>query len=590
MSERLTPTPTEDGMAQDTAGPATLTEALDYAARGEKGYNYYDARGRLREVLPYRELARLARVTAGRLRTLGLKPGDRVAIALDTGAEFPVAFFGCRYAGLVPVALPMPVHLGTHHAYVDKLRGLIQACDAALVIAGSGVEEFVEEALSTLDRIPFHTPDSLAAVEADARPLPAQGADDVAYIQFTSGSTRFSRGSVITEGAVLSNLRATIEHGLRITPRDRCASWLPVYHDMGLVGFYLAPVLGLMSVDYLKPRDFGVRPLQWLKLISTNRCTIAFSPPFGYDLCCRRLRPGQLEGLDLSSWRVAGVGAEVIHPAVLERFAEQLAPVGFNPRAFVAAYGLAEASLAVAFAPLGEGARVVKADAEALTEDAVLEAPRAPDRRQATLVDCGYVLHGHELAIRDEADRPLPDSRIGRIKVRGPSLMRGYFRDPASTGEVLDEAGWLDTGDLGCLVDGRLVITGRRKDLIIVNGRNILPQDLEHLLEARAGIRAGDASAFAVPGPDGADRVVLVVHCRLQDTRERSDLIKRIQHMVYEHSGVHCEVELVPPHTLPRTSSGKLSRSAARRDYLRRNRLRDRGEQSPGSRSLEGAA
>ncbi len=564
------PTPTEDGLMPRPAGSATLVEALNHAACGDKGYNFYDARGRLREVLPYRELKPLAEATARRLRALGLAPGDRVAIALDTEAAFPVVFFGCRYAGLVPVALPMPAHLGSHRAYVEQLRGLVQACDAALVVAGSGVEGFVTEALEELPEVTSYSPAELAAVAEDGAPLPAPGPDDVAYMQFTSGSTRFSQGAVITERAVLSNLRGTIEHGLRITPSDRCASWLPFYHDMGLVGFLLTPVVALMSVDFLKPRDFGVRPLQWLKIISNNRCTIAFGPPFGYDLCRRRVRGSQLEGLDLSCWRVAGVGAEMIRPAVLAEFAAQLAPAGFDARAFVAAYGLAEASLAVAFAPLGHGIEAMRVDADALTDEAMVVPLRKAGGRTLELVDCGHVLHGHEVVIRNDDGEAMEDHHIGRVTVRGPSLMREYFRAPEATGEALLPGGWLDTGDLGCMVKGHLIITGRRKDLIIVNGRNILPQDLEYLMETRLETRSGDASAFAVPGPDGGDQVVLVLQCRTQAADERASLVKRVQHLVYEHSGVHCEVDLVPPQTLPRTSSGKLSRSAARKDYLQR--------------------
>ena len=581
MAVTSEPTPTEDANPPRLHEPATLVEALEHAARGDKGYNYYDARGRLQEVLTYRRLARMAAATGRRLRGLGLAPGARVVIALDTEAAFPVLFFGCRYAGFVPVALPMPVHLGSHRAYVDQLRGLIAGCDAALVVAGSGVEEFVAEALSGSRTVPMYTPAELADLPQDPGPLPAGGPDDIAYMQFTSGSTRFSRAAEITERAVLSNLRGTIQHGLRITPADRCASWLPYYHDMGLVGFLLTPVLALMSVDFMKPRDFAVRPLQWLRIISANRCTIAFGPPFGYDLCAHRLRDAQAGELDLSSWRVAGVGAEMIRPAVLARFAGKLAPARFDPRAFVAAYGLAEASLAVSFAALGKGITSVPADAETLTSDARVEPPRGDGARALELVDCGRVLPDHELVIRDEAGRPLPERHIGRVTVRGPSLMRGYFRDPDSTRETLDPQGWLDTGDLGCLVDGRLVVTGRSKDLIIVHGRNILPQDLEHLMETDVGLRTGDVSAFAVPDAQGSDHVVLVVQCRLQEPPERAALVRRIQHVVYEHSGVHCEVDLVRPQTLPRTSSGKLSRSAARRDYLERVRRGESAARAP---------
>jgi len=566
------PTPTQDGSVDAATRPTSLVAALERAARGNKGFNYYDARGRLAAVLPYRTLRERAEETGRRLCGLGLEPGARVAIALDTEPAFPILFFGCRYAGLVPVAMPMPVHLGSGRAYVEQLQGLILACDAALVVAGAEVERFAQEAMAAQPGVPLHTPDSLAELTPDIGPLPASRPDDLAYLQFTSGSTRFSCATEITEHAVLSNLQATIDHGLHIGPSDRCASWLPYYHDMGLVGFMLTPVVAIMSVDFLKPRDFGVRPLQWLRIISANRCTIAFGPPFGYDLCALRVRGSQLAELDLNSWRVAGVGAEMIQPAVLARFAERLSPAGFNPRAFVAAYGLAEACLAVSFAPLGEGIRTLTLDADRLSTLGRAEPPRDDAARRLQFVDCGRVLQGLEVMIGDAQGQALSQPQVGRILIRGPSVMRRYFRNPEQTREALSADGWLDSGDLGCLLDGRLVITGRRKDLIISNGRNIRPEELEHLVESRLGVRAGDVSAFAISGADGAEEVVLVMQGRVRAAEERSTLIKQVRQLIYQHTGVQCLIDLVPPHTLPRTSSGKLSRSAARRDYLARAR------------------
>ena len=570
MAEQTAPTPTCDDHPQRPADFATLTQALDYAAAGRRGFNFHDARGRLREVLPYRELRERARNMARRLIALGLRAGDRVAMVVDTEAAFPVVFFGCRYAGLVPVALPLPVNLGSHEAYVEQIRGLLQACDANLVVAGDDYNGLVQEAMPAVPGVTLYTPGALEELPAPEAELPPSVPGDVAYLQFTSGSTRFSRGVVITERAVMSNLQGIVRHGLQVRPDDRCASWLPLYHDMGLVGFLLGPMVSQLSVDYLRPRDFGVRPLRWLGLISSNRCTIAFGPPFGYALCSRRLRPGDLEGLDLRSWRIAGVGAEMIRPAVLDSFAELLAPAGFDTRAFVACYGLAEASLAVTFAPLSRGLDVMSLDRDALARDGKALPAAGSGAQEARMVSCGPVLPGHQLVIRDEHHQPLPDGQIGRVTVSGPSLMSGYFRNPEASREVLHADGWMDTGDLGFMTDGQLVVTGRRKDLIIVNGRNIWPQDLEHLAEGEPEVRAGDASAFAVPGRDGTDQVVLVVQCRLHDAAQRGELAARLRRGVYAHAGVRCTVELVPPHTLPRTSSGKLSRAAARRDYLQR--------------------
>jgi len=339
---------------------------------------------------------------------------------------------------------------------------------------------------------------------------------------------------------------------------------------MGLVGFLLGPVVSQLSVDYLRTRDFAVRPVQWLKLISRNRGTIAFGPPIAYQLCDQRLRAADIEELDLSSWRIAGVGAEMIRLAPLESFSNSLKSARFDPRAFLPCYGLAESSLAVAFAPVDGGVLAELVDADVLSDEGVA-VPARPDAREVReVVNCGRVLPEHEVIIRDETGAGLGYRRTGRVTVRGPSVMSGYFDDPESTKEVLTEDGWLETGDLGYMTEEGLFVTGRSKDLIIINGRNIWPQDLEYLAEQRDQVRIGDSSAFAVSDPDGMETAVLVVQCRVSDEAEREKLMSQIQSSVYASFGVHCLVDLVPPRTLPKTSSGKLSRDAARRGFLER--------------------
>ncbi|MCH7563941.1 MAG: fatty acyl-AMP ligase [Gemmatimonadetes bacterium] len=562
--------PSNHDLPHRLADFATLSEALDYAATGATGFDYYDSKGRLKEAMPYSELQRRARSLARKLLGTGLSRGDRIAGIAETDPEFAVLFFACQYAGLVPVALPISLNLGGHAAYVEQLRRLLMGSRPALALAPTELQPFLEEAAEGLTGLaPRSFGDLEALPEADVE-LRATEPEEIAYLQFTSGSTRFPRGVVITESMVMSNLRGIVRQGLAVRPGDRGVSWLPFYHDMGLVGCLLGPVVSQLSVDYLRTRDFAVRPVQWLKLISRNRGTLAFGPPIAYQLCDQRLRADDIADLDLSSWRIAGVGAEMIRLAPLERFAHSLKSARFDPRAFLPCYGLAESSLAVAFSPVDRGVLAERVDADALSDEGVA-VPAGPEARAVReVVNCGQVLPEHEVVIRDEAGADLGYRRTGRVTVRGPSVMSGYFDDPESTREVLTEDGWLETGDLGYMTEEGLFVTGRSKDLIIINGRNIWPQDLEYLAEQQQQVRIGDASAFGVSDPDGMENAVVVVQCRVSDVAERAKLVSQIQGSIYASFGVHCLVDLVPPRTLPKTSSGKLSRDAARRGFLER--------------------
>jgi fatty-acyl-CoA synthase len=312
-----------------------------------------------------------------------------------------------------------------------------------------------------------------------------------------------------------------------------------------------------------------MRPRQWLALISRNKATISFSPPFGFELCNRRLREGEAETFDLSTWRVAGVGAETIRPRVLRDFAETLAPSGFDPKAFLACYGMAECSLAVSFAPLGGGLSVDRVDADHLALHHQARPSQDPlAERVSEFVNCGVPLSEFEVEIRDTSGKVVPERHIGVIHVRAPSVMSGYFNEPEITAETLSPDGWLDTGDIGYRVADNIMITGRKKDLIIINGRNIWPQDLEQLAEQQPDVRPGDALAFAVPSKDGTDIALMVVQYREKDAGKRAELIRRLQGVIHAEVGVDCHIELAPLHTLPRTSSGKLSRSKARQNYI----------------------
>lgn len=566
-------TPTENSIALRQGDFQSLAEALDYAAEGTTGINFYSGKGALAVSLSYAQLRDDARSLASKLLGLGLKRGERMALVADTDADFVRFFFACQYAGLVPVPLPAAVHLGGRQAVIENLRKLLVSCGAKAAMSSSSFYPFLADAVDGLNLGHAGEPAFFDALPEADLPLQHPRPEEVAYLQYTSGSTRFPRGVVITQKSVMANLEGIIRNGLGVRPGDRCTSWLPFYHDMGLVGFLLAPMASQLSIDYLSTRDFAMRPRLWPALISRNRATISYSPTFGYALCARRIRPTEIEQYDLSSWRIAGTGAEPIRADILTSFAQLLEPAGFNSRAFVASYGMAECSLAVSFAPLDKGLVIDRISAETLTENGtavpVEESRRTGETKE--LVFCGAPLPGHEVEIRDEQGRVLPERRCGVLHVRGPSVMSGYLGDQESTREVLSSDGWLNTGDLAYLADGQVIITGRIKDMIIVNGRNIWPQDIEFIAEQMPEIRSRDAAAFSTGGVGEEEAVVLVVQCRQFDEMERDRLVEALRGRVREEFGIDCMVELVPPHTLPQTSSGKISRTMARADFLHRN-------------------
>jgi len=566
-------TPTENSIDLRLGDFNSLVEALDYAAEGETGINFYSGRGELTLALPYTLLRSMARSLARKLLGLGLPRGERMALVAETDHDFVRFFFACQYAGLVPVPLPAAVHLGDRQAIIEKLRKLIISCGAQAVMCSSSFFPFLAEATAGLDLKNTGEPGFFDALPESDVPLQAPKPDEVAYLQYTSGSTRFPRGVVITQRAVMANLTGIIRHGLSVRPGDRCTSWLPFYHDMGLVGFLLAPLASQLSIDYLSTRDFAMRPRLWLALISKNRSTISYSPTFGYALCARRVRPTEIEQYDLSSWRIAGTGAEPIRADILGCFAELLVSTGFDSRAFVASYGMAETSLAISFAPFDRGLEIDRIDAKALMENGIAIPVKDGncDRETKELVFCGSVLPGHEIEIRDELGQILPERHCGVLYVRGPSIMREYLDEPEATREVLSPDGWLNTGDLAYIAENQVVITGRKKDLIIINGRNIWPQDIEFIVEQLPETRSRDAVAFSIIGRDDQERVVLVVQCRQNDNAERNRLVEILRRSVREEIGIECIVELVPPHTLPQTSSGKISRSMARVDFMLRS-------------------
>ncbi len=566
------PTPTTNStLPFRVDGFETLLDGLDYAARGETGFNFHSPRGELVAVLSYAELRERARRLAERLPRVGLERGDRVAVVAETAPDFVVTFFACQYAGLIPVPLPLAVNFGGREAYVERLHGMLKAADARLAVASPTLLDMLEEAAGGTAVREVRTAAELATLPPVARPFAPLNAAEPCYIQYSSGSTSFPRGVLVTQRAIAANAHAIAAHGLALGPEDRCVSWLPLYHDMGLVGCCLTPVMSQITVDYLETTAFARRPLVWLKLISERRGTISFSPTFGYELAARRAASNNgIDRFDLRSWRVAGIGGEMIRESALARFADIFGAAGFDRRAFLAGYGLAEATLAVTFAPLGRGIRVDRvARGDTLERDRLaLALPEDDPRPARRFVFCGRPMPGYRLEIRDDAGRPLPDRRIGRVRIKGPSLMAGYFRDPEASATTLTPDGWLETGDMGYTVGGELVITGRSKDLIILGGRNIWPQDLEWAVEHIPGVRSGDVAAFSVPDAEDGERVVVVVECRFTKKADQERFRREIRAVLSRVAGIECKVVLVPPRSLTYTTSGKLSRAAARARYL----------------------
>ena len=504
---------------------------------------------------------------ARRLIARGVAPGDRVALVAETGPSFLAHFFGALYAGVLPVPMPMPTSFGGREIYVDQLRQQLASADPVLVCGPDGLDGLVNEAADGLaETFSWSAFDTLPDPECA---LPTPDPEAIAFLQYSSGSTRFPQGVAVTHRAVLANLRGQ-DSALRMRPTDRVVSWLPWYHDMGLVGCVFSPLAGQMSVDYLSTDDFARRPLSWLTLISRNPgTTISYSPSFGYDICARRISTqSDVKGrFDLSRWRVAGNGADMIRPDICQAFVDAFADAGFEASAFTPSYGLAEASLAVTIMPERRGIVCDLVDERRLSGEPDSAAdPDAPVRYRA-IVNCGPPIAEHRVEIRGARGERLADGEIGRVFVAGPSLMTGYFRNPEATAACLVD-GWLDTGDMGYMIAGDLFIVGRAKDMIILNGKNHWPQDIEWAIEQLEGFKAGDIAAFSITTPQGEEAPAVLVQCRTTDTAERSRLKDAIRQKVRAITGMNCVVELVPPRTLPRTSSGKLSRVKARQLYL----------------------
>ncbi|GGE01322.1 acyl-CoA synthetase [Tsuneonella deserti] len=562
---QLTPTPNDCSLPRRRADFATFAEAIDYAARSEKGLNFHDMRGDLERAYSFAEMREDGLAMARRLVAAGIGKSDRVALVAETSPEFAALFCGCIYAGAWPVPLPLPTTFGGRDSYIDQLVVQLESADPIILLYPAEISEMALAAAARQGCKGMSWED-FAATGAPECELPEAQPDDICYLQYSSGSTRFPTGVAVTHRALLHNLYGHAT-GVDLGTNDRVVSWLPWYHDMGLVGCLLSPIANQVSCDYLKTEHFARRPLAWLDLISRNAGqTLSYSPTFGYDICARRISSQShvSERFDLSRWRTAGNGADMIRPDVMQNFVNAFAEAGFRASAFTPSYGLAEATLAVTVMPPGEGIRV-----ELVEEERLSGTPRDLSRpaRYRAIVNCGKPLPGIDVEIRGEHGEIKGDHQIGKVWCRGTSVMHSYFRNEEATNDCLVD-GWLDTGDMGYLGDGYLFIVGRAKDMIIINGKNHWPQDIEWAVEQLPGFNHGDIAAFSVEADNGEEVPAVLVHCRVSDPEERVRLHDQIRDKVRSITGMNCVVELVPPRTLPRTSSGKLSRAKAKRLYL----------------------
>lgn len=562
------------------AEPTTLVEMLEGVVHlEEKGYSHLTSEKEGPLFISYREMNRRIQRVAAALQARGLKKGDRLGLILPDSAQFIDCIFGAMVAGVIPVPVYPPLNLGQLETYLSNtIHTLDRAAGCRLVLTDGRVRPILGRLMSESRQIesiedikPF-----LKETDEEARPervevLP----EDIAFLQFTSGSTSRPKGVMVTHANLIANIQCIGgEKGLQITPEDRAVSWLPLYHDMGLIGFVFTPIYyQTQGVLFLSPLLFLKRPATWLRHLSEQKATITFAPNFAFGLCTTRIKEKEIEGVDLSSLRVAGCGAEPIQYATLRDFGYRFAAYGFRSTAFLPCYGMAEHTLAVTFVELEDDLHAERVEAEALAQGEARLVPEPEEGEDPPVgvirvVDCGRSFPRHEVKIIDPQGESLGERKVGQILLAGPSVMKGYYGAPEQTAEALRD-GWLYTGDLGYLAEGRLFVCGRVKDLIIIHGRNYHPQDIEWQASQVEGVRKGNVVAFGLEDPEaGRERVVVAAEIRAPE-EEAPGIRREVQAQILESLSLKVdEVLLLPPGSLPKTSSGKLQRTKTREMFL----------------------
>jgi fatty-acyl-CoA synthase len=539
--------------------PSTLKHAIAaLSGDAKRGFVFVRADG-IERFCSFKEIHAETARRGARLAARGLAKGDRLALVIPDGDEFVLSFLAAIVAGIVPVPMYPQLSFRNIESYHETVAHIVRASGAKALLTTTATRTFVEPVLRKVDALrAVITIDELAE-DPDSPSLDrAIEPDDVAFLQFTSGSTSRPKGVTVTHANLAANSEAFMIHGLgKDSSFDKGVSWLPLYHDMGLIGFVIGPLFTDIPVVFLPTASFVRSPRVWLDAIHKHRGTITYAPNFAYALVAKRLKDKDVAGLDLSCMRVTGCGAEPIQAKTLRDFAAKLAPARFAPSSLIPSYGMAEATLAITFARRGHGMRVDRVDSKGIQ---AREARPVPDDAAADgtqeIVSCGFPFPAHEIAIEDEEGRRLGERRIGQIVARGPSVTAGYYREPELTSESYKD-GWLLTGDLGYLADGELFVCGRAKDILIIRGRNFYPQDIEWVVSELPGVRRGNVVAFGVD-VDGEEQLVICAEAFQSDA---TGLVEAIGTAVTARLGLHAyRVEILPQGSLPRTSSGKPQR------------------------------
>lgn len=519
------------------------------------------------EPLTYRQLWVGAEAVAAGLQQRDLQAGDTVAIMLPTSRDYFFSFFGILLAGGIPVPIYPPVRRTQIEEHLRRHVGILSNCLATMLITvpeAKGVAQLLKSQVETLRGI-------ITATELSHGPheltMPARGAQDIAFLQYTSGSTGNPKGVVLTHANLLANIRAMGEV-VQADSSDIFVSWLPLYHDMGLIGAWLGSLYYAALFVVMSPLEFLIRPQRWLLAIHRYGGTLSASPNFGYELCLRKINDADLEGLNLSTWRAAFNGAETVSPDTMLNFSERFHKAGLRAESLMPVYGLAENSVGLAFPPLGRGMVIDRIQREPFMRSGKANPVDETEKNALRFVACGQALAGHQIRIIGTTGYELPDRREGRLQFQGPSATSGYYRNPEQTSRLFDGE-WLDSGDLAYMVHGDVYVTGRSKDVIIRAGRNIYPDELEEAIGNIPGIRKGRVVAFASGEPDMAtERLVVIAETREQEPRALEQLRTQINEIATDLvEGPPDEVVLAPPNTVLKTSSGKIRRAASRELY-----------------------
>jgi 1-acyl-sn-glycerol-3-phosphate acyltransferase len=556
----------------ETSAPtqaATLIEVLaaHVEAHGDRPHILLWRSDEEEEPVTYSGLDQAARAVARGLLDRGLEPGERAAIMLPTEPGFFHAFFGVLMAGGVPVPIYPPFRRAQVEDHLRRQAGILRNAEASFLITDEEIHRvgvLLYGLTETLRRV--ETVTVLAAGDKIAEPVPADG-DTIALIQYTSGSTGDPKGVVLSHANLLANIRAMGEV-LEASSADIFVSWLPLYHDMGLIGAWLGCLYYGVPTNIMPPLAFLADPARWLWAIHRHRATLSAAPNFAFELCLKSIRDKDIEGLDLSTLRTVVNGAEPVSPRTIARFTEKFRRYGFKPEALAPVYGLAESSVGLAFPPLGRGPIIDRVNRESLSRRRFAQPAKPDDATALEFAACGQPLPNHEIRIVDDTGHEVAARYEGRLQFRGPSATKGYFRDEARTRALFD-GDWLESGDLAYVAGGDVFLTGRVKDIIIRAGRNIYPHELEEHVGNIEGIRKGCVAAFASKDPrTGTERLIVLAETRLADQGQLDDLRQRISEAASELLNLPPdEIVLAPPHTVPKTSSGKIRRSQARVFY-----------------------